>query len=192
MRIKILLLVSSFNGLTQRAWCAVREAGHDISVELAIDEQTIISGVEAAKPDLVLCPFLKERVPARVWQAWRTVIIHPGPVGDRGPSALDHAIMKRLPTWGVTALQAGEEMDAGPNWTTRTFPMPAEAPRKSVLYNGPVADAALECVLEVAAEQGKGRQWRSTLDRKAERARRAAKPLSYFETRELAEMAGVA
>jgi putative two-component system hydrogenase maturation factor HypX/HoxX len=43
---------------------------------------------------------------------------------------------------------------------------------------------------EVAAEQGKGWQWRSTLDCKAERPRRAAKPLSYYETRELAEMAG--
>ena len=146
---KILLLVSSFNGLTQRVWCALRDNGHDVSVELAIDEDTIVSGVEKAKPDLVICPFLKERVPARVWRHWRTIIVHPGPVGDRGPSALDHAIMRTLPVWGVTALQAVEEMDAGPIWATRTFPMPAEAPRKSVLYNGPVADAALECVLEV-------------------------------------------
>jgi putative two-component system protein, hydrogenase maturation factor HypX/HoxX len=147
---KILLLVSSFNGLTQRAWCALREAGHDVSVELAVDETTIVSGVEAAKPDLVICPFLKERVPARVWRAWRTVIIHPGPVGDRGPSALDHAITRRLTTWGVTALQAVEEMDAGPIWATRTFTMPADPPLKSALYNGPVADAAVECVMEVA------------------------------------------
>jgi putative two-component system protein, hydrogenase maturation factor HypX/HoxX len=146
---KILLLVSSFNGLTQRAWCALREAGHDVSVELALDEQTIVSGVEAAKPDLVICPFLKERVPARVWRTWRTIIIHPGPVGDRGPSALDHTIMQRLPAWGVTALQAVEEMDAGPIWATRAFPMPAVTPRKSSLYNGPVADAAVECVMEV-------------------------------------------
>src|SRR5437762_670715 len=80
---KILLLVSSFNGLTQRAWCALREAGHDVSVELALDEQTIVSGVEAAKPDLVICPFLKERVPARVWRTWRTIIIHPGPIAER-------------------------------------------------------------------------------------------------------------
>src|SRR4051812_28549835 len=87
-RMKILLLVSSFNGLTQRVWCALRDNGHDVSVELAIDEDTIVSGVEAAKPDLVICPFLKERVPARVWRHWRTIIVHPGPVGDRGPSAL--------------------------------------------------------------------------------------------------------
>ena len=70
------------------------------------------------------------------------MIIHPGPVGDRGPSSLDWAITEGAPTWGVTALQAVEEMDAGPIWATRTFPMPAAAPRKSALYNGPVADAA--------------------------------------------------
>jgi putative two-component system hydrogenase maturation factor HypX/HoxX len=151
---KILLLVSSFNGLTQRAWCALREAGHEVSVELALDELTIVNGVESAKPDLVICPFLKERVPTRVWRSWRTIIIHPGPVGDRGPSALDHAITKQLPTWGVTALQAVEEMDAGPIWATRTFPMPAATPRKSSLYNGPVADAAVECVMEVVRKAG--------------------------------------
>ncbi len=145
---KILLLVSSFNGLTQRAWCALREAGHEVSVELALDELTIVSGVEAAKPDLVICPFLKERVPARVWRSWRTIIIHPGPPGDRGPSSLDHVIMDGLPVWGVTALQAVEEMDAGPIWASRTFPMAAEPPRKSALYNGPVADAAVECIME--------------------------------------------
>jgi putative two-component system hydrogenase maturation factor HypX/HoxX len=146
---KILLLVSSFNGLTQRAWCALRDAGHEVSVELAIDEATIVDGVEAAKPDLVLCPFLKERVPASVWRNWRTIIIHPGPPGDRGPSSLDHAITDGAPVWGVTALQAVEEMDAGPIWAARTFPMPAPPPRKSALYNGPVADAAIECVEEV-------------------------------------------
>src|SRR4051794_18924521 len=149
---KILLLVSSFNGLTQRAWSALRDTGHDVTVELAIDEPTIIDGVEAAKPDVVICPFLKERVPERVWRQWRTIIIHPGPPGDRGPSSLDHAITDGSPVWGVTALQAVEEMDAGPIWAFRTFPMPATAPRKSALYNGPVADAALACVTEVAAK----------------------------------------
>src|SRR4051812_13066310 len=147
---KVLLLVSSFNGLTQRAWSALRDAGHDVAVELAIDEATIIDGVEAAKPDVVICPFLKERVPEQVWRQWRTVIIHPGPPGDRGPSSLDYAITDGTPVWGVTALQAVEEMDAGPIWAFRTFPMPATAPRKSALYNGPVADAALACVREVA------------------------------------------
>ncbi|MGA8112531.1 MAG: enoyl-CoA hydratase-related protein [Actinocatenispora sp.] len=62
---------------------------------------------------------------------------------------MDWAIADAVPVWGVTALQAVEEMDAGPIWAHREFPMPAEAPRKSTLYTGPVADAAVACALEV-------------------------------------------
>ena len=146
---RVLLLVSAFNGLTQRVWCALRESGHQVGVLLATGERDIVAGVRSAAPDLILCPFLKDRVPAEVWQHWRTVIIHPGPVGDRGPSSLDWAVTDAAPRWGVTALQAVEEMDAGPIWATRTFTLPAFAARKSALYNGPVADAAMECVREV-------------------------------------------
>ncbi|HEY7273017.1 MAG TPA: enoyl-CoA hydratase-related protein [Actinoplanes sp.] len=146
---RVLLLVSAFNGLSQRAWCALRAAGHDVGVLFATGPRDIVDGVRSARPDLIICPFLKDRVPAEVWRHWRTVIIHPGPVGDRGPSSLDWAITEGAPVWGVTALQAVEEMDAGPIWATRTFPMPAAPPRKSALYNGPVADAAMECIAEV-------------------------------------------
>lgn len=145
----ILLLVSAFNGLTQRAWCALRAAGHRVRVQFAVDEATMVRSVVATRPDLVLCPFLKDRVPAEIWENWRTVIIHPGPVGDRGPSSLDHAILTGQRVWGVTALQAVAEMDAGPIWATRVFAVPSPTPTKSELYNGAVADAALECVAEV-------------------------------------------
>ncbi|GIM92806.1 enoyl-CoA hydratase-related protein [Paractinoplanes toevensis] len=149
---RILLLVTAFNGLSQRAWCALREAGHDVSVLFATGEADMISGVQRADPELIICPFLKDRVPAQVWQNRPTVIIHPGPVGDRGPSSLDWAIADGARSWGVTALQAVEEMDAGPIWATRTFALPAAPPRKSSLYNGPVADAAMECILEVVTK----------------------------------------
>jgi putative two-component system hydrogenase maturation factor HypX/HoxX len=147
--VRVLLLVSAFNGLTQRVWCALRESGHQVGVLLATGESDMVAGVRDAAPDLVLCPFLKDRVPAEVWQHWRTVIIHPGPVGDRGPSSLDWAVTDAAPRWGVTALQAVQEMDAGPIWATRTFAVPPAPARKSALYNGPVADAAMECVREV-------------------------------------------
>ncbi len=149
---RILLLVTAFNGLSQRAWCALREAGHDVGVQLATGEQEMIDGVRAADPELIICPFLTERVPAEVWPKWRTIIIHPGPVGDRGPSSLDWAIAEGARLWGVTARQAVEEMDAAPIWATRTFALPTAAPRKSSLYNGPVADAAIECIFEVVAK----------------------------------------
>ncbi|MEV6925530.1 enoyl-CoA hydratase-related protein [Dactylosporangium sp. NPDC051485] len=151
---RVLLLVSAFNGLSQRTWCALRAAGHHVDVELAVDEATMFGAANLAQPDLILCPYLKDRVPAAVWSRWTTIIIHPGPVGDRGPSSLDWAITDAAPTWGVTALQAVDEMDAGPVWATRTFPMPSEPTRKSTLYNGVVADAALECIGEVLDKAG--------------------------------------
>ena len=149
---RILLLCSAFNGLSQRAWIELRDEGHEVTVELAIDEATMVSAVTLADPDLIICPFLRERVPTEVWARYPTIIVHPGPKGDRGPSSLDWAITDEEPQWGVTALQAVEEMDAGPIWGTRSFPLPSTPPRKSSLYNGPVADAAIALIHEVVAK----------------------------------------
>ncbi|GAA1717869.1 enoyl-CoA hydratase-related protein [Isoptericola hypogeus] len=156
---KILLLVSAFNGLTQRVWCHLRERGHDVGVELAPafdGPDALTAAVEAIDPDLILAPFLKHRVPAEVWERWTTVVVHPGPVGDRGPSSLDHAILDGRERWGVTALSTVEEMDAGPVWATSTFAMPSPPVAKSALYNGLVADAAMACVDEVLRKVAAG------------------------------------
>ncbi|WMN15534.1 hydrogenase maturation protein [Pseudomonas piscis] len=148
--LKIILLSTAFNGLTQRAWLDLRQAGHRPSVVLFTSEEEVCRQVEDAGADLVICPFLKDRVPQQLWSNPKrpVVIIHPGIVGDRGASALDWAISKELKRWGVTALQAVEEMDAGPIWATHEFNLPAGM-RKSELYNGPVSDAAIHCIRDV-------------------------------------------
>jgi putative two-component system hydrogenase maturation factor HypX/HoxX len=142
-------LVSAFNGLTQRVWDEARARAHLVAVKVYDDAEGAIAAANDVRPDLVLCPYLKERVPENVWRNWRTVIVHPGPVGDQGPSSLDRAILDQEPVWGVTALQAVEELDAGPIWTYRTFPMRCDPPRKSTLYGGLVTEAAVACALEV-------------------------------------------
>ncbi|APC18846.1 formyl transferase [Pseudomonas frederiksbergensis] len=148
--LKIILLSSAFNGLTQRAWLDLRQSGHKPSVVLFTDEATVCRQIEESAADLVICPFLKDRVPQQLWSNPErpVVIIHPGIVGDRGASALDWAITQQVSRWGVTALQAVEEMDAGPIWSTYEFSMPADV-RKSKLYNGPVSDAAIYCIRDV-------------------------------------------
>lgn len=147
--LKIILLSSAFNGLTQRAWLTLKEAGHDVSFLLFTTEEDVIALVEEANPDVVICPFLKDRVPARLWKNKNRpiIIIHPGIRGDRGASSLDWAIMNNLDKWGVTALQAVEEMDAGPVWVSNEFEKPAVI-RKSELYNNFVNDAAIKCIVE--------------------------------------------
>ena len=52
----------------------------------------------------------------------------------------------------MTALQAVEEMDAGPIWGTRTFPIAPEPPRKSNLCVGPVTTDAIALIREVVAK----------------------------------------
>src|SRR6202044_2238364 len=84
-------------------------------------------------------------IPADIWSAWPCLIVHPGPVGDRGPASLDWAIMSGAGRWGVTVLQANAEMDAGDIWASAEFAMPSGS--KSSAYRTEVADAAARAVL---------------------------------------------
>jgi putative two-component system hydrogenase maturation factor HypX/HoxX len=97
-------------------------------------------------PDLILAPFLKRAIPADVLRKTLCLVIHPGPPGDRGPSALDWALLEARETWGVTLLEAAEELDAGPVWAWREFPLRAAS--KSSIYRHEVTRCAVACVLE--------------------------------------------
>ncbi|WP_448583274.1 hydrogenase maturation protein [Thermocrinis sp.] len=144
---KILFLCYRFNSLSQRLYCELTERGHEVSIELDVHPELTIEAVDAYRPDLVIAPFLKRRIPREVWSKVKTLVIHPGPPGDRGPSALDWAILRKEREWGVSLLEAVEEYDAGPVWSYRTFPM-REA-RKSSIYRNEVTDGAVESILEV-------------------------------------------
>ena len=148
--LRIMLLCSAFNGLTQRAWVELCAAGHEVLVQRAGEDDAVRAAVTAMAPHLVICPFLRERVPAEVWTSHPTIVIHPGPKGDRGPSSLDWAIMDAEPVWGVTALQAVHEMDAGPIWASRPSRVDPHA-SKSTLYNGPVTETAMALIHDVVA-----------------------------------------
>ncbi len=141
---RVLFLTHAFNSLTQRLYAELREDGHEISIEFDINDAVTEEAVAAYRPEVVVAPFLKRAIPATVWQRHRCLIVHPGIVGDRGPSALDRAILREEARWGVTVLQATGEMDAGPVWATAEFAM--RAATKSSLYRNEVTDAALLAV----------------------------------------------
>ncbi|PBC78266.1 putative two-component system hydrogenase maturation factor HypX/HoxX [Streptomyces sp. TLI_235] len=142
---RILLVASAFNSLTQRVHTELRDRGHTVAVELALGDEPVRAAVGRFEPDLVLAPMLTRAVPEDVWRGHPVLIVHPGPKGDRGPSSLDWAIHQGAEEWGVTVLQAVAEMDAGPIWASVPFTLPACG--KSEAYRTEVADAALEAVL---------------------------------------------
>lgn len=146
---RILFLVHSFNSLSQRLFVELRRDGHELSVEFDIRDDVTCEAVDLFRPDLLLAPFLKRAIPAAVWHRLPCLIVHPGPPGDRGPSALDWAILRGVDSWGVTVLQAEAAFDAGPVWASEEFSM--RCVRKSSLYRNEVAEAAVIAVRRAIA-----------------------------------------
>ncbi len=130
--IRILLIVSAYNSMTQRFHVELLDMGHEVSIELALSDRVIHEAVDLFQPELIVAPFLKRAIPTDIWQKHLCIIIHPGIKGDRGPSSIDWAILNDEPEWGVTALQADLEMDAGDIWASVNFPRSGET--KSDLY----------------------------------------------------------
>lgn len=166
----ILFLCTAHNSLSQRLFLALSRK-HNVSIEFAIFDDQMIEATELAQPDLIVCPFLTTLVPKAIYDNYLTLIVHPGPPGDAGPSALDwlligddgsienasellHVLdhgkaMLGRSHWGVTVLQADENLDAGPVWAWDQFPVDIDQPglTKSELYRGPASQAAIASVL---------------------------------------------
>ena len=146
LNMRILFLTHSFNSLCQRLFLELSERGHEVSIEFDINDAVTIEAVQLFKPELIVAPFLKRAIPESIWRHHLCLVIHPGIKGDRGPSALDWAIMHSEQIWGVTILQANGEMDAGDIWASVKFPM--RATRKSSLYRNEVTEAATDALLQ--------------------------------------------
>jgi putative two-component system hydrogenase maturation factor HypX/HoxX len=138
---RLLLLTHAFNSLTQRLYVELAALGHELSVEFDINDRVTEEAADLFRPHLILAPYLRRAIPESVWRNHLCLIVHPGPVGDRGPSALDRAILDGEKEWGVTLLQAEAEMDAGPVWASESFPM--RSAKKSSLYRNEVTEAAV-------------------------------------------------
>ncbi len=150
---RILFLCHGFNSLTQRLYVELMERGHEVSVEFDINDAVTVAAVELYRPDLIIAPYLRRAIPETVWRRHVCLVLHPGIPGDRGPSALDWAIMDGAARWGVTVLQANGELDGGDIWAHAEFPM--RDARKSSLYRNEVTEAAVTAML-VAVERFAG------------------------------------
>lgn len=151
---RILFLTHAFNSLTQRLFVELRDQGHEVSVEFDINDETAVEAVKLYQPELIVAPFLKRAIPRRIWQEHVCLIVHPGIQGDRGPSALDWAILNQEPRWGVTVLQANAEMDAGDIWASSEFSMRGAS--KASLYRNEVTEATVEALLLALARYQAG------------------------------------
>ncbi|MCC3768426.1 hydrogenase maturation protein [Streptomyces sp. UNOC14_S4] len=141
----VLLLADTLNSLTQRVYAELGDHGHRVAVERVPRGGDPAAVVARHSPDLILAPMLTAFLPREVWSAYPCLIVRPGPMGDRGPSALDWAVHEGAREWGVTVFQATDVVDGGDVWASVPCPVPVVA--KSDLYRNEIADAALTAVL---------------------------------------------
>jgi putative two-component system protein, hydrogenase maturation factor HypX/HoxX len=143
---RILFLVSAHNSLSQRAFIALTELGHRVDVAVVDGPEAMEAAVARHRPELIVSPMLKKMIPESIWATYRCLVVHPGPMGDRGPSSLDWAIEIGAGEWGVTVLEANGDFDAGDVWATGTFPMRETG--KGSIYRHEVRRAAIEALVE--------------------------------------------
>jgi putative two-component system protein, hydrogenase maturation factor HypX/HoxX len=176
---RVLFLVSAHNSLSQRAWIALTELGHEVAVAVVDSAAAMEAAVGEHRPQLIVCPMLKRLIPESIWAGHRCLIVHPGPRGDRGPSSLDWAIELGMREWGVTVLEANGELDAGDVWATRTFR--TREVGKSSLYRHEVRRAAIEALVEAVGRIADGAPTAPALDAPAVTGR--ARPLMSQDVR---------
>ena len=143
---RILLLTHSFNSLTQRLGVELQQRSHQVSVEFDVADSVAEEAVALFRPHLIVAPYLRRAIPESIWSHHVCLIVHPGIIGDRGPSALDWALQSGETAWGVTVLQAEAELDAGAIWASALFPL--RPTRKSSIYRNEVVQAATTAVLQ--------------------------------------------
>lgn len=143
----MLLVSTAHNSLSQRVERELCNAGHVVRVEVGVSQ--LCETATHFVPGVIVCPFLTERVPEKVWRHRLVLIVHPGPPGDRGPSSLDWAIQERHAEWGVTLIQASEPLDAGPVWGSKRFSMRRAS--KTSHYRREVTDNAVKLIHDAVA-----------------------------------------
>ena len=110
---RILLLSSAYNSLTQHAHVELAARGHVVGVATGMRAEGMRAAVGRFRPDLILCPMLAQVIPRDLWEKHPCLILHPGIVGDRGGHSLDWAILDQEAEWGVTVVEAAEHVEFG-------------------------------------------------------------------------------
>ena len=137
---RILLLSSAYNSLTQHAHVELAARGHVVEIATGMRAEGMRAAVGRFRPDLILCPMLGQVIPRDLWEKHPCLILHPGIVGDRGCHSLDWAILGQEGEWGVTVVEAAEHVDSGPIWANSRCRLRAAS--KSSLYRDEIASAA--------------------------------------------------
>ncbi len=151
---RILLVPLDYDGLCQRLQVELTMLGHEVSIELALGDDVLREAVTLFHPDLILCPFLSQSLPADIRHNYTAIGIQPGYEGNQNFASLAHAMQNDAATWGVMALEATDEPTINRIWATATFPLRTAS--KASLYRNEVTEAATQVAVESVKRYASG------------------------------------
>lgn len=141
---KILLLIESFNSLSQGVYVKLKDMNMNVFVVIAINDTQMLSEIKKFNPNIILCPFLNKYIPSSIYENYPTYIFHPAPRGDRGANSLEYAISSNAKKWGVVILKANEAYDGGDIYASSDFTM--RDTYKASLYRNEVVSSFLKAL----------------------------------------------
>jgi putative two-component system hydrogenase maturation factor HypX/HoxX len=110
---KITLLITTFNSISQSYYIILKDKGNIVDVVYAINNNQIIKEIDNFSPDIIISPYLKKFIPKYIFTKYDTFILHPGIIGDKGAYSIDNALRENKKQWGVVILKADEYFDSG-------------------------------------------------------------------------------
>lgn len=180
---RILLLSSACNSLTQQACVEFTSRGHCVGGATATKANEMRAAVDKFRPQLILCPMLAQVLPRDVWETYPCLILHPGIVGDRGGHSLDWAVLNQESDWGVVVVQAAEHVGSGPIWAA--YHCKLREASKSSLYRDEIAAAAMKAMIVAVQRFEKGLFVPAPLDYSRSDVRGRYRPLLKSEHRRI-------
>ncbi|WP_394751975.1 enoyl-CoA hydratase-related protein [Crenothrix sp.] len=143
---KILLLSSTYDSLTQRLYVELAQRGHKVAFDIASSDLQTLDAVQQHQPELIFCPSLDTTLSKSIWHRYRCITLHLNTDKNHSASALDWAIQHQEATCTLTAIQISSEMDVCSSWASAIFTL--RLATKSSLYLLEVQKAAVDVVLQ--------------------------------------------
>ncbi len=141
---RIAVLSNAFNALTQAFFVTLKDKGHQVCTVFAISDEQILQELEGFCAEMVIAPYLKYYLSKNIYEKYPVYIVHPGPRGDRGPNALEYALLQRTRQWGVVILKADAVYDGGNIYAEHSFKVRQTS--KASLYRHEVVTASLKAL----------------------------------------------
>ncbi len=79
---RVLFLCNGHGSMSQRMLCELQSHGHHVQILLPKNADEIERAAFGMQPDIILAPFLTKFVPQSVYKKFKTIIVHPGPLGE--------------------------------------------------------------------------------------------------------------